>query len=205
MLDLMKFGLLRALGMGKEPRLELPFWCDAMAKHHRRIARSARGMSRERIVALCQGVAAIEQRNLPGAIVEVGDGNGVIAAALALLQCGSSCRTVHLFDPSFDLQALVLDLMATSYPWEKFVFVPGQVEATLPDEAPRPIALLHLGSVGADAAAYALEHLFPRLVDGGVLLVDAVHADLIPAGATVLGDTGLLLVKHAQQRYAQAA
>ena len=148
MLDLMKIGLLRALGMRGEPRQELPFWCDDMAKQHRRIARAARGMNRERVVALCQSVAAIEQRNLPGAIVEVGAGNAVVAAALALMQRGTTCRPIHLFDPSFDMQELVLALMATSDPWEKLVFVPGQVEATLPDEAPRQIALLHLGDIG---------------------------------------------------------
>ena len=205
MLDLMKIGLLRALGMRGEPRQELPFWCDDMARQHRRIARAARGMNRERVVALCQSVAAIEQRNLPGAIVEVGAGSAVVAAALALMQRGSTCRPIHLFDPSFDMQELVLALMATSYPWEKLVFVPGQVEATLPDEAPRQIALLHLGDIGPCAAAHAMEHLFPRLVDGGVLLLDAVHADLIPEGATSFGDTGRLLVKQSRESFAQAA
>jgi O-methyltransferase len=63
-------------------------------------------------------------------------------------------------------------LMQTRYPWEKIHFVPGRIEATLPDHAPGEIALLRLDTDWYESTYHELKHLYPRLVEGGVLIVD---------------------------------
>jgi hypothetical protein len=60
----------------------------------------------------------------------------------------------------------------TFYPWEKIVFVPGRVEDTVPAAAPERIALLRLDTDWHASTRHELEHLWPRLDVGGVLIVD---------------------------------
>jgi O-methyltransferase len=60
----------------------------------------------------------------------------------------------------------------TFYPWEKILFVPGRVEDTLPAAAPERIALLRLDTDWHESTRHELEHLWPRLAVGGVLIVD---------------------------------
>lgn len=63
-------------------------------------------------------------------------------------------------------------LMQTRYPWEKFVFVPGPVEETIPRILPERIALLRLDTDWHRSTRHELEYLFPRLAPGGILIVD---------------------------------
>jgi O-methyltransferase len=63
-------------------------------------------------------------------------------------------------------------LLATRYPQERIHFVPGRVEDTLPAHAPDRVALLRLDTDWYESTAHELEHLWPRLVSGGVLIVD---------------------------------
>jgi O-methyltransferase len=51
-------------------------------------------------------------------------------------------------------------------------FVKGLVEETIPDEAPSEIALLRLDTDWESSTRHELEHLWPRLAVGGVLIVD---------------------------------
>jgi hypothetical protein len=51
-------------------------------------------------------------------------------------------------------------------------FVAGKIEETIPDTAPATIALLRLDTDWYESTRHALEHLYPRLAPGGVLLVD---------------------------------
>jgi hypothetical protein len=60
----------------------------------------------------------------------------------------------------------------TGYPTEHIHFVVGLVEDTLPEHAPNQVALLRLDTDYYDSTRHELEHLFPRVVSGGVLLVD---------------------------------
>jgi hypothetical protein len=60
----------------------------------------------------------------------------------------------------------------TRYPRERIAFVPGPVAETLPAQAPERIALLRLDTDWYESTAHELEHLWPRLADGGVLIVD---------------------------------
>jgi len=63
-------------------------------------------------------------------------------------------------------------MFRTFYPWEKILFVQGRVEETLPAMAPERIALLRLDTDWYESTRHELEQLWPRLVEGGVLIVD---------------------------------
>ena len=58
----------------------------------------------------------------------------------------------------------------TGYP--RVRFIQGKVEETLPASAPTQIALLRLDTDWYESTRHELEHLYPRLVDGGVLIID---------------------------------
>jgi hypothetical protein len=63
--------------------------------------------------------------------------------------------------------------MATiPYPLGQMRFVQGPVEQTLPADAPEKIALLRLDTDWYESTHHELTHLFPRLVSGGVLIID---------------------------------
>jgi O-methyltransferase len=63
-------------------------------------------------------------------------------------------------------------LEGTGYPPERLHLVAGMVEDTLPDQAPERIALLRLDTDWYASTKHELEQLYPRLAEGGVLIVD---------------------------------
>lgn len=63
-------------------------------------------------------------------------------------------------------------LLSTGYPPEHISMVKGKVEATIPESAPQSIALLRLDTDWYESTKHELEHLFPRLSPGGVLIID---------------------------------
>jgi O-methyltransferase len=64
------------------------------------------------------------------------------------------------------------NLGRTGYPGERLYFVRGKVEETLPAAAPARIAILRLDTDWYESTRHELEVLYPRLVDGGVLILD---------------------------------
>jgi hypothetical protein len=64
------------------------------------------------------------------------------------------------------------NLRATGYPQEYTQFVKGKVEETIPATIPDKIALLRLDTDWYESTRHELEHLYPRLVEGGVLFID---------------------------------
>jgi hypothetical protein len=60
----------------------------------------------------------------------------------------------------------------TGYPQEQVHLIKGKVERTIPEHAPEFIALLRLDTDWYESTRYELEHLFPRLSRGGVLIID---------------------------------
>jgi O-methyltransferase len=68
-----------------------------------------------------------------------------------------------------DVQA---NMASTGYPPERVRFVQGKVEDTIPATAPEQIALLRLDTDWYESTRHELEHLYPRLVPGGVLIID---------------------------------
>jgi O-methyltransferase len=64
------------------------------------------------------------------------------------------------------------NLISTGYPEHRLHFVPGLVEKTIPDRAPDKIAILRLDTDWYESTKHELEHLYPRLVPGGVMIID---------------------------------
>ncbi|MGI5199564.1 TylF/MycF/NovP-related O-methyltransferase [Streptomyces sp. CA-288835] len=58
------------------------------------------------------------------------------------------------------------------YPGDRVHFVQGLVEDTIPAEAPERISILRLDTDWYASTRHELEYLYPRLVSGGVLLID---------------------------------
>ncbi len=58
------------------------------------------------------------------------------------------------------------------YPSERVHFVKGPIEDTVPAEMPDEIAILRLDTDWYASTAHEFEHLYPRLVSGGVLIID---------------------------------
>lgn len=71
------------------------------------------------------------------------------------------------------LQEVKFNLKTTDYPEDRIHFVVGPVEETL-EQGPLPdkIALLRLDTDWFESTKIELEQLFPRLADGGVLIID---------------------------------
>jgi O-methyltransferase len=70
------------------------------------------------------------------------------------------------------LEDVKQNMASTAYPKERMHFIKGKVEDTIPAEIPDKIAVLRLDTDWYESTVHELEHLFPRLADRGVLLID---------------------------------
>jgi O-methyltransferase len=73
------------------------------------------------------------------------------------------------YSPLDEVQA---NMRRTGLAPERFKFVMGKVEDTIPGELPKRIALLRLDTDWYESTRHELIHLFPLLEPGGVLIVD---------------------------------
>lgn len=64
------------------------------------------------------------------------------------------------------------NLQRTGYPMERFVFVKGDILETLPATAPDKLAILRLDTDWYQSTRHELRALYPRLLPGGVLILD---------------------------------
>ena len=64
------------------------------------------------------------------------------------------------------------NVTSVGYPEGKIHFIKGPVEETIPKTIPDRIALLRLDTDFYESSKHEMVHLFPRLVSGGVLLLD---------------------------------
>lgn len=79
----------------------------------------------------------------------------------------------QLFDPeTFNEDSVRAALLETGYPEERLHLVAGPVEETLPGRSPDSLALLRLDTDWYESTRHELVHLYPRLVEGGVLIID---------------------------------
>jgi hypothetical protein len=70
------------------------------------------------------------------------------------------------------LDVVRANLRSTGYPEDRVHFVQGRVEDTIPGVIPERIALLRLDTDWYESTRHELIHLYPRLVPGGVLIID---------------------------------
>ena len=102
-----------------------------------------------------------------------------------------------LFRPeTFGLDHVRAVLEGSGYPMERIHFVVGPVEDTIPATVPERIAVLRLDTDWYESTRHEMDHLYPRLETGGVLIIDdyghwdgarrAVDEHLADAGASLL-------------------
>jgi hypothetical protein len=72
----------------------------------------------------------------------------------------------------FDENTVRETVLASGYPESRVHFVRGPVEETIPGTVPDRIALLRLDTDWYESTRHEFEHLYPRLVPGGVLIID---------------------------------
>ncbi|MFO8036863.1 MAG: TylF/MycF/NovP-related O-methyltransferase, partial [Anaerolineales bacterium] len=70
------------------------------------------------------------------------------------------------------LEEVQENVYSTGYPKGLFKFVQGKVEDTIPEIVPDKIALLRLDTDWYESTKHELEHLYPLLVEHGVLIID---------------------------------
>ena len=86
-----------------------------------------------------------------------------------LLDAGTKTQAIWAYASLEDVKA---GFQEVPYPAERVHYVPGKVEDTIPDQAPETIALLRLDTDWYESTRHELEHLYSRLVSGGVLIID---------------------------------
>jgi O-methyltransferase len=64
------------------------------------------------------------------------------------------------------------NVLSVGYPGERFHFIEGKVEDTIPGCVPDRIALLRLDTDWYESTKHELIHLFPRISPGGVIIID---------------------------------
>ncbi len=70
------------------------------------------------------------------------------------------------------LESVKATMARSPYDPARVHYVVGKVEETIPAAAPEAIALLRLDTDWYESTRHELEHLFPRLAAGGVLIID---------------------------------
>lgn len=90
-------------------------------------------------------------------------------SAAQLLSEADKSEMVWAYSP---LDEVKKNLGSTGYPSDKVSFVVGKVEDTIPQTLPEKIAILRLDTDWYASTKHELEHLFPNLIDGGVLIID---------------------------------
>lgn len=78
----------------------------------------------------------------------------------------------NLFWAYSSLDVVKQTMSYTAYPKNKIHYVKGKVEDTIPAVVPGDIALLRLDTDWYESTKHELVHLFPKLVKGGVLIID---------------------------------
>jgi hypothetical protein len=71
-----------------------------------------------------------------------------------------------------DLDDVKATMSRSEYPGERIRYVEGKVEETIPADAPETIAVLRLDTDWYESTRHELEHLYPRLSPGGILVLD---------------------------------
>ena len=74
--------------------------------------------------------------------------------------------------PDYPFEKIQENMFATGYGKDKFHFIKGKVEDTLPGQNPGPIALLRLDTDWYESTYHELVHLYPLLVKNGILIID---------------------------------
>lgn len=64
------------------------------------------------------------------------------------------------------------NVFSTGYDQDKFHFIQGKVEDTIPSQMPDKISILRLDTDWYESTYHELKHLYSKIVKGGVLILD---------------------------------
>lgn len=92
-------------------------------------------------------------------------------SAESLLAAETATADSHLWARA-PLDGVRKVMESVGYPASRLHFVKGRVEETVPEHAPESISLLRLDTDWYESTLHELEHLYPRLSAGGVLILD---------------------------------
>ncbi len=156
-------------------------------------------LSSERLLNLYQATEYIARRGVPGDFVECGVflGGAVMFMARKLMQLGDTSRKLWLYDTycgftgglteddinhmgariggshfSDFLEQTRRNVTSVGYPAANLELIAGDVCQTLPRNDAEHLALLRLDTDTYTSTAAELEYLYPKLVTGGVLIID---------------------------------
>jgi len=90
-------------------------------------------------------------------------------AASQLARDTARIKSISAYAP---LEVATQALASTGYDMRRIHFVQGRVEDTLPEGAPAKVSVLRLDTDWYQSTRHELEHLYPRLVPGGILIID---------------------------------
>ena len=152
--------------------------------------------SAARLRGLYRAARHIVENRIPGDVVECGVARGGSSALMALvLRDLESDKTVWAFDtfegipaptehdPDYEIASLYtgsfrgdLEEMRANFQklgiLERFRFVQGRFEDTIPESKIRQIALLHIDGDWYSSVKTCLDHLYDRVSPGGVIQID---------------------------------
>lgn len=97
------------------------------------------------------------------------DASGQVASTKLSLEPRHEGSHIWAYAP---IDTVRRNMASTGYPEGQVNYVVGPVEETIPATMPESIALLRLDTDWYVSTCHELEHLFPRLVKGGVLIID---------------------------------
>ena len=129
-------------------------------------------------------------------------GGSAMLAALTLIENNQTHRKIYLYDTyegmakptdkdidvhgtpyrliwekekdllTVSLEEVKKNMSSTGYPEENIVFVKGKVEDTIPNIIPNQIALLRLDTDLYESTYHELVHLYPKVTQQGVVIID---------------------------------
>lgn len=70
------------------------------------------------------------------------------------------------------MEEVSANMSNTGYPASQINLIKGPVEETIPSIIPEKIALLRLDTDWLASTRHEMIHLFPRLVQGGIIIID---------------------------------
>jgi len=155
-------------------------------------------LTMEPLWSLYEAIRYLVSKGIKGDIVECGVlfGGAAMLTTKTLLALNDVSREIWLYDsfegfvgeqapddktwygdkvkgvlPRFDTIAAA-NVESVGYPRDKIKFVKGDIEKTAADNQNHDIALLRLDTDTYHSTRAELEHFFPKLVRGGVLIID---------------------------------
>ncbi|MHA2283539.1 MAG: TylF/MycF/NovP-related O-methyltransferase [Promethearchaeota archaeon] len=157
----------------------------------------------KKLMSIYSAVNYLNKNNIPGDFVECGVWRGGCCMLMALTQLKydkeAQKRKIYLYDTfngmtkpgkndpwythlfkglgSVSLEEVKKNILSTNYPENNVVFAKGNILKTIPLKyLPEKISLLRLDTDYYESTKHELEHLFPLLVKGGVLMIDDYYS-----------------------------